>query len=65
MWSYRRWDGDEEVETCGRASAGSETLAERSDIEVYDRYGNHLGSMHPLTGELYKPPVKGRTINVK
>ena len=33
-----------------------------NDIEVYDRRGNHLGSMDPTTGEMYKPPVRGRTI---
>lgn len=30
------------------------------DIEVYDRRGNHLGSRDPITGEMTKPPVKGR-----
>ena len=34
-----------------------------NDIEVYDQRGNHLGSMDPATGEMYKPPVRGRTIN--
>lgn len=37
-------------------------IAPHGDIEVYDNKGRHLGSMHPTTGELYKPPVKGRTI---
>jgi RHS repeat-associated protein len=32
------------------------------DIEVYDRNGNHLGSMNPTTGEIHKPPVPGRTL---
>jgi RHS repeat-associated protein len=31
-----------------------------NDIEVYDRRGRHLGSRNPTTGELYKPPVRGR-----
>jgi hypothetical protein len=35
------------------------------DIEVYDRYGKHLGSMDPTTGELIKPPVKGREMGNK
>ena len=35
-----------------------------NDIEVYNRYGEHLGSMNPTTGEMYKGPVAGRTINV-
>ena len=33
-----------------------------NDIEVYDKNGNHLGSMDPTTGEMYKPAVPGRTI---
>ncbi len=35
------------------------------DIEVYDSKGRHLGSLDPITGELYKPPVPGRTIKDK
>ncbi|NMH73614.1 cytotoxin [Bacillus sp. RO2] len=35
-----------------------------NDIEVYDHKGNHLGSMDPLTGEMYKPAVNGRKINL-
>ena len=35
-----------------------------NDIEVYDRKGNHLGSMDPTTGEMYKPAVPGRKIDV-
>jgi RHS repeat-associated protein len=35
-----------------------------NDIEVYDSKGNHLGSMDPVTGEMYKPPVKGRKIKL-
>lgn len=33
-----------------------------NDIEVYDRNGNHLGSMDPTTGEMYKSAVKGRKL---
>ncbi len=33
------------------------------DIEVYDSRGNHLGSMHAITGAMYKPAVPGRTIS--
>jgi uncharacterized protein RhaS with RHS repeats len=29
------------------------------DIEVFDRNGNHLGSMHPFTGQMYKPSKPG------
>lgn len=34
------------------------------DVEVYDGRGEHLGSANPSTGEMTKPPVKGRRINV-
>lgn len=33
------------------------------DIEVFDRAGNHLGSMHPQSGMMHKPPVHGRTLD--
>lgn len=36
-----------------------------NDIEVYDKNGNHLGSMDPTTGEMYKSPVPGRDINLR
>ena len=32
------------------------------DVEVYDRYGNHLATANPATGEMIKGPVKGRTL---
>ncbi|MEG0856827.1 MAG: colicin E3/pyocin S6 family cytotoxin [Terrisporobacter sp.] len=35
-----------------------------NDIEVYDKNGKHLGSMDPNTGEMYKPAVKGREIEI-
>jgi hypothetical protein len=35
-----------------------------NDIEVYDRSGRHLGSMNPVTGEMYKPAVTGRRIKL-
>ncbi|WP_078380036.1 SAR2788 family putative toxin [Sutcliffiella halmapala] len=35
-----------------------------NDIEVYDHNGKHLGSMDPLTGEMYKGAVKGRKIKL-
>lgn len=33
------------------------------DIEVYNHKGRHLGSMNPVTGEMYKGPVSGRTLH--
>jgi len=35
-----------------------------NDIEVYDRSGRHLGSLDPQTGEMYKPPVPGRKLDL-
>ena len=35
------------------------------EIEVWDRNGKHLGAIDPVTGEHRKPPVRGRTINVR
>ncbi|MGH0590024.1 SAR2788 family putative toxin [Bacillus mycoides] len=35
-----------------------------NDIEVYDSKGKHLGSMDPLTGDMIKGPVKGRSIKI-
>jgi hypothetical protein len=34
------------------------------DIEVFDKLGNHLGSMDPGTGDMIKPAVPGRTITI-
>ena len=36
-----------------------------NDIEVYDHKGNHLGSMDPTTGEMYKDAVPSRNIKDK
>jgi hypothetical protein len=36
-----------------------------NDIEVYDKSGNHLGSMNPVTGDIYKSPVICRDIKDK
>lgn len=33
-----------------------------NDIEVYDKRGRHLGSMDPISGDMYKLPVSGRKI---
>ncbi len=34
------------------------------EIEVYNKRGKHLGVMDYETGQLVKPPVKGRKIDV-
>jgi hypothetical protein len=34
-----------------------------NDIEVYDHNRAHIGSMNPVSGELYKDRVVGRTLN--
>ncbi len=33
-----------------------------NDIEVFNSRGVHLGSRDPISGEMYKPAVKGRTL---
>jgi len=35
------------------------------EIEVFNARGHHLGVLHAVTGQLTKPAVKGRKINVK
>ncbi|RGB29335.1 cytotoxic-domain-containing protein [Rhizophagus diaphanus] len=35
-----------------------------NDIEVYDKNGKHLGSMDPIKGNMTKPPVNGRKIDI-
>lgn len=35
-----------------------------NDIEVYNNRGQHLGSMDPTTGEMYKDAVPGRIIKL-
>ncbi|WP_245584171.1 colicin E3/pyocin S6 family cytotoxin, partial [Saccharospirillum impatiens] len=35
-----------------------------NDIEVYDYRGQHKGSKDPVTGEMYKDAVEGRTIDI-
>lgn len=35
-----------------------------NDIEIYNKNGQHLGSIDPQTGNLYKGAVKGRKINL-
>ena len=48
----------------GRAKEYYEWDFTHNDIEVYDRNGRHKGSKDPTTGEMTKPPVPGRRINV-
>lgn len=31
---------------------------------MYDNKGNHLGSMDPNTGEMYKPALRGSRIEL-
>jgi len=33
------------------------------ELEVFNKYGRHLGAACPTTGVLVKPPVKGRKIS--
>jgi len=34
------------------------------EIEVFNARGKHLGAMDPITGEMTKPAIPGRTIDV-
>jgi len=34
------------------------------EVEVFNRRGRHLGVLDAVSGELIKPPVPGRTIDV-
>jgi hypothetical protein len=34
------------------------------DVEVYDSRGRHLGSADPSTGDMVKPAVPGRRLNL-
>jgi filamentous hemagglutinin len=33
-----------------------------NDIEMYNHRGEHMGSVDPTSGEIYKPPVTGRKL---
>ena len=35
-----------------------------NDIEVFNYRGQHLGSMDPVTGKMYKPAVPGRILKL-
>ncbi len=35
-----------------------------NEIEVYNFKGEHIGAMDPISGDIYKPPVKGRKIRI-
>ncbi|MFJ5150689.1 MULTISPECIES: colicin E3/pyocin S6 family cytotoxin [unclassified Streptomyces] len=34
------------------------------EVEVFNKRGRHLGVQHPVTQELIKPAVRGRSIDV-
>ncbi|MFE3604213.1 colicin E3/pyocin S6 family cytotoxin [Streptomyces goshikiensis] len=34
------------------------------EVEVFNKRGRHLGVAHPITGEMIKPAVRGRRIDV-
>ena len=36
---------------------------QHGDVEVYNKRGKHIGSANPKTGQIYKKPVGGRTID--
>jgi Cytotoxic len=53
----RRWRSDR-----GRRLYTWDSL--HGEVEVFNARGKHLGSMDPITGEMVKPAVPGRTIDV-
>jgi len=65
------WKKLDNVRNSGLKSSGSGSSKQfydwdytHNDIEVYNSRGQHLGSMDPVSGEMYKPAVPGRTIRV-
>jgi len=38
--------------------------SQHGEIEVFNTRGAHLGVLHAITGQVIKPPVKGRRLNV-
>lgn len=34
------------------------------EVEVYNKRGRHLGVLDPVTGELIKPAIRGKKIDV-
>lgn len=64
IWSnLKAYKGSVKKSGVGRKTRYYEWDFTHNDIEVYDFNRRHLGSMDPTTGELYKPPVKGRRLN--
>jgi RHS repeat-associated protein len=59
-----RGKGGRRTTGSGRKQRHYEWDHTHGDIEVYDSNGRHLGSAHPDTGELYKPEVAGRKIDL-
>ncbi|MDM5297120.1 SAR2788 family putative toxin [Bacillus pumilus] len=65
VWkSFKNHKGKTKTKGSGKNKKYYEWDNTHNDIEVYDHKGKHLGSMDPLTGEMYKGPVKGRTIDI-
>jgi RHS repeat-associated protein len=48
----------------GRAKRYYQWDHTHGDVEVYDRYGRHLGTADPETGLMIKGPIGGRTIEL-
>jgi Cytotoxic len=56
-YGERRWRSDD-----GKRLYTWDSL--HGEIEVFNGRGKHLGSMDPITGEMVKPAIAGRTIDV-
>jgi RHS repeat-associated protein len=56
------------IKTNGKRGKGREYYEwdhTHGDIEVFNRRGQHLGTMDPITGQMIKPAVPGRTLDLK
>lgn len=52
---------NDRIHTDAMAATDNATIKQYLDIEVYESNDVHLGSMDPVTGEMHKLAVPGRT----
>lgn len=62
--AFNNFRGKTKTDGVGKNKKFYEWDFTHNDIEVYDNKGKHLGSMDPFSGEMIKPPVNGRRINI-
>jgi hypothetical protein len=60
-----QFSSEGEARAFARQTVGSDPVkVGHRDIEVFDKSGRHRGTMDPMTGEMTKPPVAGRKIEI-